>query len=407
MRAAALAFHALLVAATVDPFAFFQPSVSLTVDERQRLDRGEAIARTLSGQDREVAVFAAVRVHVDGDRLVAWVRRIEELKRSSYVTAIGRFSEPPRIADLEGLALDDEDLSEIQACRPARCGLHLSANEINDLQRAASDAGKDWKPAVQRAFRGVLLARVAAYRAGGQTALAPYENRLDPVSPDKELTAAIDHSAFLAKHVPQLVDRLMRYPREATPNVESFFYWSKERLAGRTIVDISHVSILRSADPALPDALVAGKEIFATRYVTASLGVTAIMPGGSANYLVYVNRSEVDVFGGIFGGLVRWFVERRVRAEAGEVLSGLRQRLEGGEPPVRDALARSREAAPPVSGEAPAGGAIPALSEPCARSVRARTSAEYADVAPSPCSLAGPCGRAPRRTTPGCRPRVA
>ena len=341
MRAAALVIQALLTAAVLDPFAFFQPSVVLTGSERQRLDRGEAVARILPGGDREIAVFAAVRVHVDGDRLVAWVRRIEDLKRSSLVTAIGRFSEPPQLEDLKNLALDDEDLLEIQGCRPAHCGLHLSASEIGALQRAAETAGKDWKPAVQDAFRRLMLNRLDAYRVGGQAALPLYENRADPVWPGKELTAAIDHSTFLERQVPEFVDHLRRFPNEPLKSVETFFYWSKERLAGRTIVDISHVSVLRSDDRARPDALVAGEEIFATRYVTASLGVTAIVRGESANYLVYVNRSEADVFGGIFGGLVRWIVERRVKAEAGEVLGGLRERLESGDPPVPRALLRN------------------------------------------------------------------
>jgi hypothetical protein len=54
-------------------------------------------------------------------------------------------------------------------------------------------------------------------------------------------------------------------------------------------------------------------------------------PGGS-NYLVYLNRSEADVLGGFFGGLVRWFVERRLKAEAPNVLQSLRERLEAGLP---------------------------------------------------------------------------
>ena len=94
------------------------------------------------------------------------------------------------------------------------------------------------------------------------------------------------------------------------------------------------MSILRSYDPGLPDALVAGKEIFATHYVNASLGLTAIVRGepGAHNYLAYVNRSEVDMLGGMFGGLVRWFMQRRLRSEAADVLRGLRRRLESGEP---------------------------------------------------------------------------
>ena len=35
------------------------------------------------------------------------------------------------------------------------------------------------------------------------------------------------------------------------------------------------------------------------------------------------------------GGILRWFVQRRVKAEAADVLLGLKQRLEAGEPPLR------------------------------------------------------------------------
>ena len=52
-----------------DPFAFVRPSVAITEDDRRQLDRGASIARILPGQDREVAVFAAVAVDIDGDRL--------------------------------------------------------------------------------------------------------------------------------------------------------------------------------------------------------------------------------------------------------------------------------------------------------------------------------------------------
>jgi hypothetical protein len=55
-------------------------------------------------------------------------------------------------------------------------------------------------------------------------------------------------------------------------------------------------------------------------------------PGGP-NYLVYLNRSDIDVISGVFGGLARTIIERRVRNEAGEVLEGLRTRLQSGPPP--------------------------------------------------------------------------
>src|SRR5215831_20434589 len=102
------------------PFTFFQPSITVTVSEQSVLDRGDPIARLLPDKGQEEGVFTAVPAKIDGNRLVAWERRIEDLKEGGYVLAIHRFSDPPRIEDLEGLELDKEDLSAIHSCRPGR-----------------------------------------------------------------------------------------------------------------------------------------------------------------------------------------------------------------------------------------------------------------------------------------------
>jgi hypothetical protein len=305
-----------------DPFAFFQPSVTVSVDERRRLDEGQALARVLPGQHHQIAIFAAVPVDVDGDRLVAWVRDIAGLKRSSAVLAIGRFSDPPRLEDLAALTLDDADLSSIRDCRPGRCGLKLQDSEIAQLQTAIADRG-DWKPVLQDAFRRLVLRRVQAYRASGIAGEA-----------QPPLSSIFSESPFLAR-VPGLVEYLNRYPRVPMPEGESFIYWSKEQLGAKPVVSATHVCVVRGGrDAALPDVLVAGRQIFATHYMDGALALTVLLrnPAGSHNYLTYLNRSQVDSLGGFSGAMVRWFVERRSRTEAARVLQGLRRRLESGEP---------------------------------------------------------------------------
>lgn len=313
-------------ATALDPFAFFRPSIAVSADDRRELDRGQSIARVVRGTDREVGVFAAVRVSIDGDRLVAWVRQIAELKKSPYVLAIGRFSDPPRIEDLKGLTLDDEDLSAIRRCRPGDCDLKLARAEMNVLRQTLAKSGDDWKPALQNAFRQIVLRRVQGYLANGHAGVEGYKAA--------RFSSLLRHSPFLTGSLPRFAKYLDQYPRAPIADVESFIYWSKERLDGKAVISATHVSILRSTDSRLPDALVAGKGIFATHYVNASLALTAIMRGrpGSPNYLAYVNRSDVDVVGGLFGGLVRVFMERRLKKEASTVLLGLRQRLESGAP---------------------------------------------------------------------------
>ena len=321
-------------APTLDPFAFFRLSVAVSADDRRELDRGQPIARVVRGADREIAVFAAIQVSIDGDRLVTWMRDIGELKKNPHILAIGRFSDPPTIQDLDRLTLDEGDLSAIRRCQRGDCGLKLAGAEIDRLRQSLADAGDNWKPVLQDAFRQIVLQRVEGYLANGHAALRGYEDKDGPLSLEARFSSLLNRSVFLTGATPRFAEYLDQYPRAPLSEVESFIYWSKERLEGKAIISATHVSILRSAESALPDALVAGKGIFATHYVNASLGLTAILRGnpGSPNYLAYVNRSDVDVPGGVLGGLVRVLMERRLKKEAATVLLGLRQRLESGDP---------------------------------------------------------------------------
>jgi hypothetical protein len=71
-RGAALVLAALLA----DPFALFHPTVELDERERRALTRGEAISQTVPMPSRHIAVFAAVPVGVDAERVARWVEDI-------------------------------------------------------------------------------------------------------------------------------------------------------------------------------------------------------------------------------------------------------------------------------------------------------------------------------------------
>ena len=117
-------------------------------------------------------------------------------------------------------------------------------------------------------------------------------------------------------------------------DVESFLYWSKESLGAKPIVNITHVAMIESRDERIREAIVAKKQVYASHYILASLSFMAISasPDGAHQYLVYLNRSRSDVFDGLFGGLIRRTIARRLRAEAPEALKVLRERLESGDP---------------------------------------------------------------------------
>ena len=342
MRLAALILAALQVVAPGagggDPFAFFSPSVVLRSGEWKSLQEGTPIASVVQADGRDVAIFSVIPVDraVDGDRLIAWMRQIASLKQSKYVLALRRFSTPPRLEDLDTLSLDDGDLNEIRRCRPGHCGMKLSTEEIGALQRAVAASGNDWKPPVQLAFRQLILQRVQAYTIKGHGGLNNYTDRGSASSLGLSFSALVGRSPFLTGHVPQFAEYLTRYPSNHPSDIESFVYWSKEKLGNKAVISATHVVITRGTAPAAPEVLVAGKQIFATHYMDASLSVTALLYDGSANrrYLAYLNRSDLDVLGGFWGGLVRRIVERRLKSEAPAVLKQLNERLASGLPPA-------------------------------------------------------------------------
>ena len=323
--------QALSPEASADPFEFFQPSIVITAGERARLDQGNPFARVLEANGLEVAVLAGIPVNIDGDRLVAWERKIEDLKKSPYVLQIGRFSDPPRMEDLAGLELDSSDVKSIRSCRPGDCELKLSGEEMARLQRSAEHSGHQ-SSEVQQAFRQVILDRVQQYLANGQIpADEDHHKRMDPSS---RFGSLLNHMPFLTERLPELAKTLREFPMNTGPGVESFFYWSKERLARKVMISVTHVTMVRNQDPGLPEVLIIGKDVFSTHYIDASLSVTALMRGetNGTNYLVYVNRTEVDVLHGVFGGMIRKSIQDHMK-NAGKVLMDLRERLESGDPP--------------------------------------------------------------------------
>jgi len=194
------------------PFVFFHPWVTVSARDQARIEKGEVVVRSLSGEGRQLAVLGLTRLNAPPERVVAWMHAIAELKRSPSVLAIKRFSEPPVLSDLDGLHLDDQDLDALRQCRPGDCEVKLARTDIESIGQAIRAAGAAWKDAAQRQFRQVLLARLRLYQSGGLAGLPPYARDDDP-HPRDAFSAIMASSPYLRRGVPELADQLESYPR--------------------------------------------------------------------------------------------------------------------------------------------------------------------------------------------------
>ena len=303
-----------------DPFAFFQPDVTLTTGDRERLAGGETVTRILPARDGQLAVFAATRLDAPPQSVATWAR-----------TTGHRFSDPPVLSDLDDLVLDERDLDALRDCTPGDCQIKLAWPEIVSLRALTATPGGRSSDALQRWFRGTLLGRVLNYRTGGLGCIWPYVDRPVPIRPKDALGAIVMALTFLPLNAHVVTDDLVSYPYVLAAPRDSIFYWSKEQIGGVAAVTVTHLRIYGGVGPRpLPPVLMAGVEIYASHYRTGSLTLMGVVGtvDAHARYLTYLNRSQVDTLRGPFGRLRRSGLERRVRQETLLMVSGLRERLE-------------------------------------------------------------------------------
>ncbi len=150
------------------------------------------------------------------------------------------------------------------------------------------------------------------------------------------LLALVDRSPYLSR-LPAAGSWLHQFPEGDAPT-DAFLYWSKEAYgSGKPVISVTHVGIFMPAPaPDRPAVLVASKQLLATHYSNASLGLMMVLKGaaGSPSYFGYLNRTELDVLGGLFGSVARIAIERRMTRQVPVLVRELRARLESGPPPV-------------------------------------------------------------------------
>jgi len=296
------------------PFEFLTPTIQFSDEDRATLNRREIVLRILHAEGHELAVLTAGAIDITPDEFIASVNNMPGLKKGPLVPQIGRFSSPPRLEDLQSLTLDDTDIAAIRRCQPDHCGLKLSDEEIERLQRVVDDGHP--ASALDAEFRRVILDRANAYlRAGDDRTLS-------------EFSSLVDHSPYVSAHMPQLVTYLTQYPRQHLPGAESFLYWSKETYAWKPMITVTHVTIVRGEpEQGSPEVLVISRDVLSTRYTSGSFIVTLLLRDTTSppkRYLVYVNRTWVD---GV-RALWRPFVEYRIKRQARKIFEEVRDRLE-------------------------------------------------------------------------------
>lgn len=294
------------------------------------INRGEAVAKVLATDTREVAVAGAVRIAASSERLIARYREIENLKRSAIVLDVGRFSTPPRPSDLASAQMEEYNL-DLRDCEPGDCRVRLSAADIARFHREVDWRANDWRERSRAIWMDVLAGYAAAFAREGRQGLPTYVNKREPLSVPAELLSLVERFTFVNEISPTFYSYLRDFGPKAPAGTEELLYWSKEDFGVRPVMRLSHQAIYRPAGS--QTVLVATNQIYADHYLDAGLTVTMAIDAaesgsGPAFYMLSVSRARTRSLSGFLRSFVRSTVQGRSREALQKILTSTRTSLE-------------------------------------------------------------------------------
>ena len=302
--------------------------LKFSAGELADLEHGKIVKHTLPVDgSREIAAVGGIRVHASKEHFITAYRDIVHFKRGEAVLEIGRFGNPPVLADLDGLTIDRNDF-DLRGCRVGDCDIRLPAATIHRFEHEVewNRPGADARAAAL--FKQLLVDNAHAYTTGGPGRITQYDDDKTPIMPVEDFAALVKNSPYVDAVLPGLAAHVSAYPADPLAGAEDFLYWSKEKFGIAPFISVTHVTIV----PAGPHQYVATtRDIYASRYFDASLAMAiasdSVGDPGSF-YLFYVNRSRANALRGAFSRLRRSIVERRAKASLEENLKAVKQRLE-------------------------------------------------------------------------------
>jgi hypothetical protein len=298
----------------------------------EKMSSGESITRLLeTGRNDEVAVFGVIWIDVPIAFFLERYQDIESFESGPKVEAIGKLSNPARLADFDRFALTSDDIKDIKKCRPGNCGVKLSEYAMQRFHEEVEWSAADAEDQANALARQLGLEHVQAYVHGGNEELGRYQDKKQPQTLAEEFHGLLQNSPYLPEYIPELHQYLEGYPAVELPRGTDFLYWSRVKFGLKPILRINHVVIYRDSDDHGAEAAIASKQIYSSHYFRAALELRFLVKDQgrpSGFYLMSVNRARVDGLTGFTGLLLRGTIRNRTRDGLESFLRAAKKKLE-------------------------------------------------------------------------------
>lgn len=318
----------------VEPFKFFREYVGLNNDQIADIRAGKAVARILdSPSPDEVFVFGAVYVQSTPADYLKLASDVDSLRKLPDYLAIQKFSDPPRLSDLDGLTLEADDIQQLKKCKPGHCEVQLPSDAMDAFQRSVDWSAPDVANQVNRLAKQMILQALLRYQQGGDAALGIYRDKNHPANVADTFQSLLSRSKALPVYLPELDRYLLDYPNANSKNIESQFYWEKVNFGLKPTIRVVQAIVYRGASPADPAYAVALKQLYASHYFETALDITVCVrdeehPKHPGIYLITLKGSQQAGLTGLKGGIVRKVAVDKTRSSLEKALAAIKEKLE-------------------------------------------------------------------------------
>jgi hypothetical protein len=313
---------------------FFQQDIGLTPDQIAAIQRGEAVAKNLqSRQPAEVFLFGAIYIHAAPEKYLQFARDFDRMRKLPNYLALGVFSDPPKLSDLDGFSFDKEDVQALKNCKPGDCLIQMPASSIEDLNRTIDWSAADTDEKLNQLLRKTALQRLLAYQRDGNQALGTYNDKRDPTDVPQQFAYMLSYSKAFPERLPDFHQYLLSYPNAKPANVENTFYWARVKFGLKPTLRLVQLVTMRGNPGDRMAYAIAEKQLYASHYFETALDLSFCVRGSSDSnqpgfFLIMAMGSEQAGLTGIKGSIVRKAAVGRSVSNLRDALTGIKSTLE-------------------------------------------------------------------------------
>jgi hypothetical protein len=265
---------------TSGPEGFLRGQMHLSPSQIADIEKGGAVTKILSSPSpSDIFVFGAVYIHAKPVAYLQLMKDIHRLNTLSGYLGAAEFSKPPAMGDMDGLALDREDIQDLKNCRPGNCKLQLPEKSTEAAQNSIEWTSPDVAEQINELAKRRIIKLLEDYLQNGNRALGTYRDKSDRLPVAEQFKSLLSRVEFFPEYLPDLNRYLLNYPSSKPEGTEDFFYWEKVDFGLKPTIRLNHGVVYLARGLEHRVYVLAIKQLYATHYFQTAVDLSLLCSG--------------------------------------------------------------------------------------------------------------------------------